>query len=159
MSSLQSGQGSGQGEGPGSEAPVRNSVTRTRLEVGAHPTVGVTMAQRSAADYWISMFHLADVGAEAVSLTPPEHREAKPWPSDSLFLTENRNPMASKGRPNQGTSTGRKENGGGVSPSPLSLFPSVHLSPPQNNLTDCVVLSPPGMTLMDPHDLRTRSVA
>lgn len=78
MSSLQSGQGSGQGEGPGSEAPVRNSVTRTRLEVEAHPTVGVTMTQQSAADYWVSMFHLADVGAEAVPLTPPEHREAKP---------------------------------------------------------------------------------
>lgn len=69
------------GEGPWSEAPVRNNVTRTQLDVQAHLTVGVTMAQQPAADYWVSMFHLADVGTEV--LTPPEHREAKLWPSDS----------------------------------------------------------------------------
>ena len=83
MSSLQSSWGSGQGEGPCTKAPARNSVTRTQLEFRAHLTVGVTMAYQLAADYWVSLFHLADMGAEAVALTPPEHREAKPWPSDS----------------------------------------------------------------------------
>lgn len=152
MSSLQSRQGSGQGEGPCSEAPVRDSVTRTQSE---HLTEGVTKAQQPAAGYCMSMFHLADVGAEAVALTPPEHRAAKPWPSDSQPARSHRKQRLN-GQQGQAqlkrwalcidNKQGEKrienrEWRGSQSPLPPSFCPPL----PTPERPDCVVLSPPGM--------------